>query len=60
MPNKAGSNPVLRNEADPEHYHGEAFSLLAPSRSHVHLCQTPLSPIRMRLPEHASYVGGRE
>ena len=30
MPGKAGSSPALRNEADPEHYHGEAFSPLAP------------------------------
>jgi hypothetical protein len=58
--NKAGSSPALRNEADPEHYHGEAFSPLAPSRSYAHRRQTPLSPMRMRPSEHASCVGGRE
>jgi hypothetical protein len=58
MPDKVGSSPALRNEADPEHYHGEAFSPLAPWRSHAHRCQTPLSPMRVRPPEHASCVGG--
>jgi hypothetical protein len=38
MPDKAGSSTALRNEANPEHYHGEAFSPLAPSRSHAHRC----------------------
>jgi len=41
MPDKVGSSPALRNEADPEHYHGEAFSPLAPWRSHAHRCQPP-------------------
>jgi hypothetical protein len=60
MPDKAGSSPALRNEADPEHYHGEAFCPLALWRSHAHRCQTPLSSMRMRPPprEHASCVGG--
>ena len=33
-------------------------SLLTPWRSHAHRCQTPLSPMRVRPPEHASCVGG--
>jgi hypothetical protein len=57
MPNKAGSNPALRNETDPEYYHGKTFSLFAPSRSHTHRCQTPLSSVRIRPPEHASCIG---
>jgi hypothetical protein len=48
MPDKAGSSPALRNEADPKHNHGEAFSPLAPSRSHAHRCQTPPSSLLPR------------
>jgi hypothetical protein len=29
MHDRAGSCPALRNETEPEHYHGEAFSLFA-------------------------------
>ena len=58
MPDKVDSSPALRNEADPEQYHGDVFSPLAPSRSHAHRCQTPLSPMRMKPPEHVSFVEG--
>jgi hypothetical protein len=57
MPDKTSSSPTLRNKADPEYYHGKTFSPLAPSGSHTYRCQTPLSLMRMRLPEHASCVG---